>query len=89
MMIIIIREYEGKVLTATIGALIGNTGIYLLGATENEGMKMKGAYLLRWCLREIMKESGCKCYDLGGIDPDDNPGVYYFELGLSGKEVFI
>jgi len=85
-MIILISEYEGKPLTATIGSLIGDTSIYLLGATGNEGMKMKGAYLLQWRLIEMMKESGCKWYDLGGIDPDENPGVYHFKSGISRRE---
>ena len=26
-------------------------------------------------------------YDLGGIDPEENPGVYKFKRGLNGKEV--
>jgi lipid II:glycine glycyltransferase (peptidoglycan interpeptide bridge formation enzyme) len=85
-MIILICEYEGKALTATVGSLIGDTGIYMLGATGNEGMKMKGAYLLQWRLIEMMKESGYKHYDLGGIDPDDNPGVYHFKSGISRRE---
>ena len=86
-MIVLISEYEGKALTATVGSLIGDTGIYLLGATGNEGMKMKGAYLLQWHLIEMMKECGYKCYDLGGIDPEDNPGVYHFKSGISRREV--
>ena len=85
-MIILVCEYEGKALTATIGSLIGDRGIYLLGATGNEGMKMKGAYLLQWRLIEIMRERGCKWYDLGGIDPDNNPGVYHFKSGISRRE---
>lgn len=85
-MIILICEYEGKALTATVGSLNGDTGIYLLGATGNEGMKMKGAYLLQWRLIEMMKESGYKWYDLGGINPDDNPGVYHFKSGISRRE---
>lgn len=82
-MIILICEYEGKALTATIGSMIGETGIYLLGATGNDGMKMKGAYLLQWHFIEMMKKRGCKLYDLGGIDPDGNPGVYHFKSGIS------
>lgn len=85
-MIILICEYEGKALTATIGSLIGDTGIYLLGATGNGGMKMKGAYLLQWHFIKIMKERGCKQYDLGGVDPDENPGVYHFKSGISHQE---
>jgi lipid II:glycine glycyltransferase (peptidoglycan interpeptide bridge formation enzyme) len=86
-MIIIICEYSEKGLTATIGSKIGDTGVYLLGATGDEGMKMKGAYISQWRLIEIMKESGCQWYDLGGIDPENNPGVYHFKSGLSQKEV--
>jgi lipid II:glycine glycyltransferase (peptidoglycan interpeptide bridge formation enzyme) len=85
-MIVLICEYEGKALTTTIGSLIGDTGIYLLGAMGNEGMKMKGAYLLQWRLIEKMKESGYKWYDLGGIDSDENPGVYHFKSGIARKE---
>lgn len=84
---ILISEHEGKALTVTIGSIIGDTGIYLLGATGNEGMKMKGAYLLQWRLIDIMKESGCKWYDLGGIDPIENPGVYHFKSGISLRDV--
>jgi lipid II:glycine glycyltransferase (peptidoglycan interpeptide bridge formation enzyme) len=87
-MTILICEFDGKVLTATIGSKIGDMGIYLLGATGNEGMKMKGAYLSQWRMIEILKESGCHWYDLGGIDPDNNPGVYHFKSGLSRKEVY-
>ena len=86
-MMILLCELDGKVLTATIGSWIGNTGIYLLGATGDEGMKMKGAYLSQWRMLEMMKESGCFWYDLGGIDPDNNPGVYHFKSGISRREV--
>jgi lipid II:glycine glycyltransferase (peptidoglycan interpeptide bridge formation enzyme) len=86
-MIIMICEYDGKALTATIASKNGDTGIYLLGATGDEGMKMKGAYISQWRIIEILKESGCRWYDLGGIDPESNPGVYHFKSGISRKEV--
>jgi lipid II:glycine glycyltransferase (peptidoglycan interpeptide bridge formation enzyme) len=86
-MIILICEFNGKSLTATIGSWIGNTGIYLLGATGDEGMKMKGAYLSQWRMLEMMKKSGCTWYDLGGIDRDNNPGVYHFKSGISRREI--
>src|SRR5208282_2405952 len=60
---------------------------YLLGATRTEGMKSKGAYLLQWTLIKWLKESGFKWYDLGGIDPEGNPGVYHFKRGFSGADV--
>ena len=87
-MIILICTFEEKVLSATICSKIGDTGIYLLGATGNDGTKMKGAYLSQWRIIEIMKARGCHWYDLGGIDPDNNPGVYHFKSGISSKEAY-
>jgi lipid II:glycine glycyltransferase (peptidoglycan interpeptide bridge formation enzyme) len=60
--------------------------VYLLGATGDDGLKAKGSYLLQWRLLERLKEVGCHWYDLGGIDPKSNPGVYHFKQGLSGDE---
>lgn len=70
-----------------VAAAIGDTGIYLLGATGNEGLNSKGTYLLQWALLSWLKENRFKWYDLGGIDPERNPGVYHFKSGLSGADV--
>ena len=32
-----------------------------------------------------LKKRGNQFYDLGGIDPEGNPGVYKFKLGVAGK----
>ena len=50
-------------------------------------MKLKGAYLLHWTLIRSLRERGVRYYDLGGIDPEANPGVYHFKRGFSGVEV--
>ena len=84
---VIICEYEGEPVTATIGSAIGNTGIYLLGATGDKGLQLKGAYLSQWLMIRWMKEQGCHWYDLGGINAEKNPGVYHFKAGLSGRDV--
>jgi hypothetical protein len=34
-----------------------------------------------------LKENGFRWYDLGGIDPEGNPGVYSFKRGFSGIDV--
>jgi hypothetical protein len=65
---------------------VGDTGIYLLGATSNDGMKFKGSYLLQWRMMQWLKECGCAWYDLGGINPDRNPGVYHFKQGFGGVD---
>jgi hypothetical protein len=80
-------EKEGQVLNALVVSAIGDTAIYLLGATSDEGLKLKGAYLLQWRAIQWLKERGCLWYDLGGINPEQNPGVYEFKSGFGGAEV--
>jgi len=66
---------------------LGDSAIYLLGATSDAGLKMKGAYLLHWEMIKTLREKGVRYYDLGGIDPIKNPGVFSFKRGLSGADV--
>lgn len=68
-----------------ISAAVGETGIYLFGATNDEGMTNKGSYLLQWKAIEWMRNNGCRSYNLNGINPRKNPGSYHFKVGLSGK----
>ena len=66
---------------------MADSAIYLLGATADDGLNAKGAYLLQWNLIQWLKTKGVRWYDLGGIDPEGNPGVYSFKRGLSGLDV--
>ena len=68
-------------------SITGNSGIYLLGASNMEGRRLRSAYLLQWKVIEQLKQHGMRYYDLGGIDPDANPGVHDFKSGLGGKEI--
>lgn len=79
---------EGDVPVAgLVASVMGDSAIYLLGATSDAGLQSKGAYLLQWTLISQLKERGVKWYDLGGIDPDENPGVYHFKKGFSGTDI--
>ena len=82
---IMVCEYENEPIAVSICSAIGDTGIYLLGATGNKGMKLNGSNLLQWRMIKWLKERGCLYYDLGGIDPEANPGVYHFKCGIAGK----
>ena len=48
---------------------------------------LEGRVPLQWTLIRFLKENGIRFYDLGGIDPAGNPGVYQFKRGLSGADV--
>ncbi len=84
---ILICEHAGKPVAGLVCSVLGESAIYLLGATNDEGMKAKASYLLQWTLIQWLKERDIHFYDLGGIDPDANPGVYHFKSGLSGVDV--
>lgn len=82
---IIVCSCEGEPVSAGIISAIGDTGIYLLGATANKGLRVNGSNLIHWRVINWLKERGYKWYDLGGIDPSGNPGVYNFKRGIAGK----
>ena len=82
---IMVCEAQGEPICVSIYSAIGDMGIYLLGATGQKGLGLNGAYLLQWRMIQRLKERGVRCYDLGGIDPESNPGVYKFKLGVAGK----
>ncbi|MGA4578902.1 lipid II:glycine glycyltransferase FemX [Limisphaera sp. VF-2] len=78
---------SGQLHAGVVTTAVGDTGIYLLGATGQEGLKSKASYLLQWRMIEYLKSVGCRFYDLGGINPEANPGVYHFKSGMGGLEV--
>jgi lipid II:glycine glycyltransferase (peptidoglycan interpeptide bridge formation enzyme) len=84
---IMVCKHNDTPISATICSAIGDTATYLLGATNRMGMKLKGSYLLQWRTIEWLKSRGCLWYDLGGINPETNPGVYHFKAGLKGDDM--
>jgi lipid II:glycine glycyltransferase (peptidoglycan interpeptide bridge formation enzyme) len=84
---VLICQDKGVPVAGLVASVMGNSAIYLLGATSDDGLHSKGAYLLQWTLIRWLKEDGIKLYDLGGIDPEGNPGVYHFKRGFSGLDI--
>ena len=82
---ILLSRAEGKLCSGLICSAIGDTAIYLYGATSNAGLKSRGSYLLHWKLIEWLKEKGIATYDLHGINPATNPGTYKFKADLCGS----
>jgi lipid II:glycine glycyltransferase (peptidoglycan interpeptide bridge formation enzyme) len=76
-----------RLVSAHIGGYGGDTAVYLLGATNEEGRASRAAYLAQWAAIETAVESGCHFYDLGGIDPIRNPDVYRFKRRMGGEDV--
>jgi len=76
---------DSEVCAGVVYSAIGDTAIYLFGATSNAGMKSRGSYLLQWKLIENLKQGQTTVYNLNGINPDKNPGTYKFKNDLAGK----
>jgi lipid II:glycine glycyltransferase (peptidoglycan interpeptide bridge formation enzyme) len=84
---VLIARKDSIPVAGLVASAMGDSAIYLLGATSDEGLDAKGAYLLQWTFIELMRQKSIKQYDLGGIDPEANPGVYHFKKGFSGVDV--
>jgi hypothetical protein len=82
---IIVCTCEGVPVSVGIFSAIGITGTYILGATSTRGLGVNGSNLIQWRAITWLKERGCRWYDLGGVDPSGNPGVYKFKRGVAGK----
>ena len=87
MYVLIAQSRNGVPVAGLVASAMGDSAIYLLGATSDDGLEAKGAYLLQWTLIKWLKQTGIEQYDLGGIDPEVNPGVYHFKKGFSGSDV--
>jgi hypothetical protein len=84
-MSVVLARQAGKACAGAVYSSIGNTGVYLFGATDEIGMQTSGSYLVQWNVLKHLKEIRIQHYDLNGINPDSNPGTYHFKKGLAGR----
>lgn len=77
---------DGEAVAGHVCSMLGDTSVYLLGATTEAGLKGKAAYVLQWNAVAMARSRGLRWYDLGGIDPEGNPNVYHFKAGMGGVE---
>jgi CelD/BcsL family acetyltransferase involved in cellulose biosynthesis len=82
-----VARRDGEVVAGHVASCLGDTSVYLLGASLPAGLEAKAGYLLQWRAIEEARKRGLVWYDLGGIDPVGNVGVYHFKKGLSGIDV--
>jgi len=84
---ITLAESNGRPIAGHVAALHGDTAVYLLGASNADGLKTRASFLLQWDVLTRARSRGYRWYDLGGIDPENNPGVYRFKRRMGGVEV--
>ncbi len=84
---IFLAKRDGEWIGAVVCSLMGDRAIYVLGATNERARELKAAYFLHWQVMMWLKERGARWYDLGGVDPQANPGGFHFKSGFGGTEV--
>jgi len=87
---IFLAEYEGRVISATLGLILGTKFWYLYGASSNEDRNVMPNYLIQWEMIKWARKQGCTLYDFRGVSGDmdeNNPlyGLYRFKKGFGGE----
>ena len=78
---------EGVLISGHVSSLLGDTAVNLFRANTKVALTSRASYLIQWNGVRHAREQGFQWYDLGGIDPEGNPGVYSFKKGMGGKDV--
>lgn len=81
------RASDGEAVGSLVCSLVGETALYVLGATNERARDLKAAYFLQWQALQDLKSRGAMAYDLGGANPETNPGGHHFKKGFGGPEV--
>ena len=74
------------------GAIIARSGPhlhYMWGASDRQFSRSRVSEAIQWQVIEDGVAAGMKRYDLEGIDPVRNPGVYEFKRKMGGAEVVL
>ncbi len=83
--LIVLGQVNGRTVAGGVISVTGSKAIELLAASDAEGRETRAGYAVQWRTLQLLKERGCRWYDLNGIDPVTNPGGYRFKIRLGGR----
>lgn len=88
---IFFAEYAGERIASVLTVQFGCRATYLYGGSTDQYRHVMAPYLLHFEVMLWMKVRGCKCYDLYGIAPIDQPEHKWasfsaFKRKLGGKD---
>lgn len=78
---------KGELLGFHAFLTVGRRACHYFGATSEEGRKMSASFPVYWEAILQCQRKGVICFELGGIDPAANPGVYKFKRETGAREV--
>ena len=83
----VLRNDQNKLIGIRSCVIAGNQAWDFLAASLPEARKNYGSYVLFSHLIDEAKRQGAVTYDLGGIDPYGNKGVYNFKRGTGARPI--
>lgn len=84
----VFTTYENNTFSSgRIMARFMNTACELKAVTTERGRKTRASYFCLWEAIKFLKAKGCKRLDMGGVDPEENPGVTLFKRGVGGEDI--
>ncbi|MBF0104190.1 MAG: peptidoglycan bridge formation glycyltransferase FemA/FemB family protein [Deltaproteobacteria bacterium] len=78
---------SGKLLGIRACATIHQHALDLWASVNDEGRKVYASYALFWALLEECRKESISHYNLGGVDPQQNTGVYNFKKGTGAAQI--
>jgi len=85
--LVLLCRHQGQLAGGLVLARTGDTAVYVLGATNPDLRDLRPGHYLQFRAIEKLQEQGLRYYDLGGIDPEGNPGVYEFKAGMTDVDI--
>lgn len=80
-------DADGNALAIRGAICFGDTAWDYIAITTPAGRKTYASYAVFWALAESCFQLGMRQFDLGGIDPINNRGVYDFKKGTGSFQV--
>ena len=80
-------DREGRPIALRAAAVFGDTAWDFLAAATPAARKVYASHATLWALQSACAARGAVCYDMGGVDPEGNKGVFDFKRGV-GTELF-
>ncbi len=78
-------DKEGNTIALRACAILGNEAWDLLAAASPAARKQYASYATLWAVLNECGQRGVMRYDMGGVDPDGNKGVFDFKRGLGAQ----
>ena len=80
-------DQGGNLICFRAAGLFGNRAWDLLAGATSAARKIYGSYATIWALMDHCKKIGVDTYDLSGVDPIRNKGVFDFKHGVGSELV--